>query len=938
MAQLKNQTSKERPNGFIAFLFICLLAGEAGGTGYYVKTNGLNTAAGTNWNTAWRTITYAASNIGAGDAVIVSNGTYSGQVTVINSGTPGNDILFRAYRQGQAVVKGGNSCFLINNRDHIHIEGFVIQEAAAYGLLVQGDALSNHISRNSIWSNRQYGICFTSGNIRGNSIISNDIRKNGSSGIGLLNGDINIIRDNLLHHNRTNGIYLAGSASLNFAVRNEIYSNALAGLMIDSETADSNYIAQNNVYGATQVYGIRILNSDNNHLKTNHIHNNRSAGLVIDYNSHNNKITRNRMAGNAGVGLGIDGNFNSIGFNQMKGPNQQYGISTTYGDNNVYRSNRIIQNTIYGIDMTISDTMTNNYFIRNEISSNNWCGIYNNSFNGSHNYFISNNFHSQGRALYMGNNDNNFMTANLIHHHSYCGILIAGSADSHYMGRNIIYSNEQYGIYLYANISPFIISNEIYGLNQDYGIYGTGPAMAVDSAQIKNNRIHDNGGYGIYITNAANSLIYRNLMYNNTGAHVVFTGPSANNRLINNTIYHSLSSNGVQWQDSSAGSLYNNIFLSNGSRPNHYAVRNTGSGTVRLGYNIFYGDSAGPTNGLFSWGKGNLFKDPRLDTRTSFTLLSSQSHAVDTGTNISGLSDIFNGTGPDMGWKESGFSYTLLYWKWATAVSTNQIDLAWEDLPNETGYTLYRSTSSQTNSSLRIASLAANQTNYSDTGLLPGTFYYYWLKTYTNTYSSPYSSVIFTITFPPAPQWISALALSPEEVSLLWKNILNETHYGLYRHTEENPAAALLAADLSAEQTNCLDTGLKPATRYYYWLKAYNTSGGSVFSESISVLLPESSLVFHDLKATAIAPNPFQPRSGKQIDYVMFYHLTPEFEVSIFTLTGIKVAGYKARSRDGRYKWGVRDSRGKALRSGTYICYFTNPGKQEKYLKLVIIR
>ena len=64
----------------------------------------------------------------------------------------------------------------------------------------------------------------------------------------------------------------------------------------------------------------------------------------------------------------------------------------------------------------------------------------------------------------------------------------------------------------------------------------------------------------------------------------------------------------------------------------------------------------GPTNGGITWDNGNTLLDPRLNTVTGYTITSALSSAVDTATNIPGVSSAFNGLGPDMGYKESAFT------------------------------------------------------------------------------------------------------------------------------------------------------------------------------------------------------------------------------------------------------------------------------------------
>jgi subtilisin family serine protease len=70
----------------------------------------------------------------------------------------------------------------------------------------------------------------------------------------------------------------------------------------------------------------------------------------------------------------------------------------------------------------------------------------------------------------------------------------------------------------------------------------------------------------------------------------------------------------------------------------------------------------------------------------------------------------------------------------ATAVSTDQIDLAWTDITGETGYNIYRKTCSESCDAYNlIYTVAADTTAKSDTGLLAGTCYKYIIRAFTAT-------------------------------------------------------------------------------------------------------------------------------------------------------------------------------------------------------------
>ena len=66
---------------------------------------------------------------------------------------------------------------------------------------------------------------------------------------------------------------------------------------------------------------------------------------------------------------------------------------------------------------------------------------------------------------------------------------------------------------------------------------------------------------------------------------------------------------------------------------------------------------------------------------------------------------------------------------WASASAPDTVTLRWSDnSSNETDFTLQRSTSADFSTAVQTITLAAGQTNYNDSGLNPGTTYYYRLR------------------------------------------------------------------------------------------------------------------------------------------------------------------------------------------------------------------
>ena len=78
----------------------------------------------------------------------------------------------------------------------------------------------------------------------------------------------------------------------------------------------------------------------------------------------------------------------------------------------------------------------------------------------------------------------------------------------------------------------------------------------------------------------------------------------------------------------------------------------------------------------------------------------------------------------------------------ATAVSKSQIDLAWTDnAGNETGFIIERGKGSTGTDFTRIATVGANVTRYSNTGLTANTAYRYRVYAYNASGTSGYSNI-----------------------------------------------------------------------------------------------------------------------------------------------------------------------------------------------------
>jgi fibronectin type 3 domain-containing protein len=170
-------------------------------------------------------------------------------------------------------------------------------------------------------------------------------------------------------------------------------------------------------------------------------------------------------------------------------------------------------------------------------------------------------------------------------------------------------------------------------------------------------------------------------------------------------------------------------------------------------------------------------------------------------------------------------------------VSSSQINLAWGDPnTNEYGYLVERSLSS-TSGFIQIASLAANVTNYSSTGLAAGTTYYYRVRanmkngtysTYSNVASARTTSL--TTGAPLAPSNLICSSPSSSQITLAWRdNSTNETGFKVERALSSAGPFTYIGATAA---TGYGDSGLAAGTTYYHRVQAYNSYGNSAYSNT----------------------------------------------------------------------------------------------------------
>ncbi|UCH14225.1 MAG: fibronectin type III domain-containing protein [Bacteroidales bacterium] len=168
----------------------------------------------------------------------------------------------------------------------------------------------------------------------------------------------------------------------------------------------------------------------------------------------------------------------------------------------------------------------------------------------------------------------------------------------------------------------------------------------------------------------------------------------------------------------------------------------------------------------------------------------------------------------------------------AYATGYDWIELSWEDnASSELGYRIERTLDTITGFSDSIIIDAPDITQYTDTGLMINSEYYYRVAAYNNDGFSDYSGILRVMTLkldpPVSPSSLSALQVTTNTVSLEWEdNSVNETGFVVERAIAPDKYFRTIHV-INANTTSYTDNNLNPSTTYYYKVKAVNKAGKS---------------------------------------------------------------------------------------------------------------
>jgi hypothetical protein len=158
---------------------------------------------------------------------------------------------------------------------------------------------------------------------------------------------------------------------------------------------------------------------------------------------------------------------------------------------------------------------------------------------------------------------------------------------------------------------------------------------------------------------------------------------------------------------------------------------------------------------------------------------------------------------------------------------------------SETGFKIERCTGAGCSDFVQIATVGANVTSYSNTGLAASTSYSYRVRAYNTAGDSDYSNLATAVTLaapvlPTAPTNLVATTISRAQINLSWTdNSVNETGFRIERCKGQTCTNFALIATVVANVIGFSNTGLSANTTYRYRVYAYNASGNSAYSNIV---------------------------------------------------------------------------------------------------------
>jgi hypothetical protein len=171
----------------------------------------------------------------------------------------------------------------------------------------------------------------------------------------------------------------------------------------------------------------------------------------------------------------------------------------------------------------------------------------------------------------------------------------------------------------------------------------------------------------------------------------------------------------------------------------------------------------------------------------------------------------------------------------AVGVSRSQIDLTWLDRSgNEAGFEIRRVSGSPFAPVVRIFTVGAGVTSFSETGLPEDTGFSYVVRAFNAAgFSTPANPAAATTldTAPTAPSGLTATALSFQRIDLAWQPSDDADGYEIQQSTD---GATWTSLGRGGTGTNAMLFGLQSSTTYFFRVRGFNSGGDSPFSNVAS--------------------------------------------------------------------------------------------------------
>jgi fibronectin type 3 domain-containing protein len=161
----------------------------------------------------------------------------------------------------------------------------------------------------------------------------------------------------------------------------------------------------------------------------------------------------------------------------------------------------------------------------------------------------------------------------------------------------------------------------------------------------------------------------------------------------------------------------------------------------------------------------------------------------------------------------------------AAASAGGSVSLTWTDAAwNETGFVIERSTDAGTTWN-QVGTADANATGYTDSGVSVGGSYAYRVYATGDSANSANSNTATLALTPAVPTGLAAAAQGANTIRLTWNDVAGDSGYAVDRSTTGTTWTTIFST--AADATSFEDTGLNPASRYWYRIRAKSDAGNS---------------------------------------------------------------------------------------------------------------